>query len=212
MAVVLLSPSAFAQSEGYAGAPCATSAQCGGLRCIDEVCRDPEAPEQQRVHTTNGFKGMFGDGHEYQTTILIADIAATLSVPLLALGAAAAGSSALGIVTLFPTTLTGPLIHVFNGRPIPAVISLFGWAAIPATAVGIAVLVEANGVFSNLTTAITTFVAISVAGAGLMTALDYYMARKVEPDRATKTPIDLTIAPSLVPVHGGALAGASGTW
>ena len=190
------------------GTACTTSDECGELRCIDEHCHDPAALLRHPLQTS-GDRAMFGDGHGYQLAVVVGDIAATVTVPALVAVGAFTGSSWFGVLALFPTTLTGPIIHFAHGRSIPGTISLFGWAAVPATALGIAVLGAAAA--DDFAIGTGTFIGVASAGAIAMTVLDWYLARDVTV-RQPASQTSVVWAPSVVPMHGGGWAGISGAW
>jgi hypothetical protein len=204
--------STFAHADDDASVSCLTSNECAPLRCVAGICRDPFAPPKRRDPNvaTDGFKAMFGDGTDYRTPILVADVVASLSVPLLLVAGAATNNLTFGVLALFPTTLTGPIIHLAHGRPVPAVISFLGWAFIPPSAVLAGdFLVTTGGFVNSDTPSIAVFATFATVAAAGMTVLDWWMARAV---RLAHKPQDVAFKPNVAPLRGGVLAGISGAW
>ena len=153
---------------------------------------------------------MFGDGVGYQTAVLVGDLVAVLTVPAIIALSSASNTSGTALLAALPTTLTGPIIHWAHGRAIPGVISLFGWASIPPSAVTVGVVVVLGNIY-NAAAGIAAFIGIATVGASVMTAVDWYMARDMtsHPPKKAST---LQWVPSVVPVRGGAWAGVSAAW
>jgi hypothetical protein len=208
--VVCVASIARAQDDGD-GRACRTSAECGGLACIDGQCHHVDrqlvagSPRRRRFETV-GERALFGDGHGYLAESLVGDAAAVATVTTLLLISAFSGDAGWAIAAAVPTTLTGPMIHLVEGRPTAAAISFFGWASVPPSAVGLSYLAGVSsitGPFGNAASAVGTFVGVALAGACLMTAVDAFLARPVEPGRAGE---GARWVPSIVPVPGGGLA------
>jgi len=169
--------------------------------------------ENEHVTPTVGWAAMFNDGRGYQMTILAADIAAACVVPALAVlaftGVNGSINGFFAVAAAFPTTLTGPIIHIIHGRAAPAVISFFGWVSVGWTAVGMNVVGQilacCGGPTTGAAAGMPAFGVAAAAGAVLMTTLDVYMARSVRPP-------DVKIIPSLTPLRSGALLSVGGAW
>ena len=213
-AFAILSSAATARADGDVGRACQTSAECGDLHCIDGAC---VAVENGRVigspgpQLTSGTKGMFGDGHGYAIPILVADLcAAAVTGTLVALEASTL-QGGFAIAALFPTTLTAPIMHLAYGRPIPALISLLGWASVPPTALFFGALVSLGN--RDTTTGgvlgFATGIGISLAVGTGLTALDVYFARPVH--LRDEQP-SFTWAPAIAPTPGGLTASIVGTF
>jgi hypothetical protein len=212
--VCLLVPSTANAGEQGDEQRCATSAECGSLKCIHERCRDPADVERIDHHTrTLGWTAMFNGGHGYQMTILAGDLAAACVVPALAVLAFTGVNGSLNgyfaVAAAFPTTLTGPIIHIVHGRAVPAVISFFGWVSVAWTAVGMnvvgQVLACCGGATNGVVAGMPAFGIAAAAGTALMTTLDVFMARGVQAR-------DIPITPTITPVASGALLMVHGLW
>ncbi len=219
-----LAPPALADGETESvetveGASCATSAECGDLRCIDGRCRDLTATvrgERRPWEVSAGHSAMFGDGQGYRDMIIAADVAATLIEPLLVLGAVsnpAPASSVFGVVAFAPVGFTGTIVHAAHGRFVPAVISFFAWTSLAGTtfvvggAVGLAV--EQRGEFNSVAAWIAGL-SFGAAGAVGLTWLDAWMARSLHEGKKSRDALQL--APSIAPTRGGAMASLVGAW
>lgn len=120
---------------------------------------------------------MFGDARGYQVDILVGDLCAAISAPLLIALAVLTNESAFAVLAAFPPSLTGALIHVIHHRYAPATISFFGWAPIGPSAASLGILAFASS--GNDAIGIFTFAGAAFAGAAVMTAVDFYLARDV---------------------------------
>ena len=204
--------------ESLEGASCATSAECGELRCIDGRCRDVTKPLERGSRAWPARPGrstMFGTGEGYGAMIVAADVAATLIEPLLTLGAVsnpAPVSTTFGVVAFVPVGLTSSVVHAVHGRFVPAVISFFAWTSLAGTtfvvggAVGLAF--ERGGRFDSVAAWIAGL-SFGAAGAVGLTWLDAWMARPIHEKRARDA---VQLAPSIVPTRGGAMASLVGAW
>lgn len=197
--------------EPQEGRACATSDECGELYCIDERCRDTAHASEQALRAATPLI-MFGDGHGYQMQILVGDLLASISAPLLIALASLTDNSLFGFLAVLPPSLTGPIIHMAHKRWAPGFISFFGWAAIAPSAVGIGVLAAASTGSYDVGVGIATFVGVAAAGAVLMTVVDYYFARDVTKVLPRVDDHTVRLAPSVVPVRGGGLAGVRGSF
>ncbi len=202
--VFCASPALADPDEGRA---CDTSAECaGGLHCIDGVCAaiDVNGRLRERARVSGGTTAMLGDGHGYVVPVVVGDVIAT-AVTGLFVGLSFSASGYFAIAALFPTTLTGPIIHAANGRPAPAVISFFAWASAPPTSVTL-------GVFLGFGTQANIIVAGTVTGlvcAAGLTALDAYFAREV---KLKSRPSDFSVRPTIFPTRDGLSASLVGTF
>lgn len=211
----------------HADETCTTTAECGELKCIGAVCRDPKTAREEIATESRAErrKVLFGDEHGYGAQILAADLAAVASVPLI-MGLAYAADQSLGhtklweptMLALIPPSVTGPFVHAMHQRWVPAVVSFFGWSSVAVTATGLGwifAITEGTGCFNcaasdNTTRGWVIGVSIAAGGALLMTALDVFMARAPKPvtiDRAS-----LHVGPFAAPTLGGGAMGIVGTF
>jgi hypothetical protein len=200
--VMLLSVSAWA-GEGDA---CQVTTDCSAtLHCIDERCAAVEDGKIRKPpdHPKPHWSPWFGDGHGYVAMIVIGDTLASIAAATLIATGFSARSGPLAIASLFPTTLTGPIIHAANGRAAPAVVSFFAWASAPPTSIGAAAL-TGLGKWSQ-TTAIVTGSIVGVSLAIVMTTLDAFMARRMK-----KPGLDLV--PSIAPTRDGVSLSVDGAF
>ncbi|HEX4512848.1 MAG TPA: hypothetical protein VH054_04910 [Polyangiaceae bacterium] len=217
-AAIVLWPAA-ALADGGEGAACTITADCGSdLRCIDETCVAISngklvAPIIVQRERSAGERAWISDGKGYVTEVVVGDIVATVTAGALVAAALGTGQGWLAFAALFPTTLTGPIIHGANGRGGPAVVSFFAWAAVPPTLTFFAFLVAVATDFGDTNGegfAIAGY-AIGIGAAAGLTALDAYFARTVGPRRPV-VESSLSIIPTVVPFHGGFTAGVAGSF
>jgi hypothetical protein len=193
------------------GAWCSTSSQCGPLKCVNERCRDVgellHGVEHPDWSVSTGHSAMFGNGRGYGLPIAITDISATVTEPFLMAATVATDSAVLGALCFVPVGLSGPIVHLVNGRPIPAIISFFAWTSLAATTFvvgGLFGLAFSSGAFStfNSPVAWTAGLIFGAAGAASLTWLDVWMARDIK----QRTPSSVHLTPTILPTHRGALA------
>jgi hypothetical protein len=118
-----------------------------------------------------------------------------------------------GVLCFVPIAFAGPIVHLGNGRPIPAVISFFAWTSLAGTTFivgGLSGVAAQQGGESNMAAAWIAGLAFGAAGAVGLTALDVWMARTVHDKMAPVT--GLQLRPSIVPTHGGAMASLGGSF
>jgi hypothetical protein len=210
---VTWAPAALADDDGAA---CTITADCAeGLRCIDGAC---SAVAKGKVVVTpstimhrevsSGDRAWTGDGKGYVLEVVLGDAIATAAAGAFIGITLATGQGWFAFAALFPTTLTGPLIHAANGRGGPAAISFFAWAAVPPTLTFFSFL-AAFGSGSGEVIAIVGYAGGVAAAAGL-TTLDAYFARDVR--KRPRTESSLSIVPSVAPSRGGFTAGIAGTF
>ncbi len=195
-------------------AACDTSFDCGDLKCIDQVCRDPFAPVHHDAPTaTLGHHMMFGTGEGYAPLIVLLDIGAALVEPFLTIAATTndgSVSSTFGVLCFVPVGLTGSITHFAHGRVVPGIISFFAWTTAVGLTFSVAGLsgITANGNF-NSESAWAVGLAFGSIAAASLTALDAWMARTIVPTRHASS---FTIAPSIFPVRSGAFGAVGGTF
>lgn len=215
-AALLWTSAALAYDEAE-GRECATSDDCGPLHCVEGVCTaivNGKAARAAPAQISVGDAAMFGRGNGYTATIVVADVVATLAASTFVALSAATGSGVLAVAGAFPTTLTGPLVHLAEDRPVPALISFFAWASVPPTALLFGFLAGFSGGFGNgnqSVIAVAVGTGISVAGAVGLTALDAYFARDVNV-RATRPRRSFSWAPAIAPTRTGFTASIVGTF
>ena len=216
--ILFVATSAFAYDDAE-GAACTTSDECGGLKCIDERCRDVDAVARGEAPSsfgTLGNRAMFGHGEGYGAVVAALDIAATAVEPLLMLAATSnsgEASTLFGITCFIPVGLAGSTVHAVYRRAIPAVISFFAWTSLAATTFvvgGLFGLAFASSGELNSAAAWTSGIAFGAGGAALLTWLDVWMARRTVPSGQSTT--SLRLVPTLAPIQGGGVAGVAGSW
>jgi hypothetical protein len=151
---------------------------------------------------------MLGDGHSYQSEMLVLDVGAVgVSAFLGLLYLPNHNNPGMSVAGVVPPLFTGPFAHVAWGRPLPALISFLGWASVVATTLTAGALVSINGTGPSDNTDLAFGVAspIAIVGATGMTILDVFMARSPKPARAAAT----TWSPVLAPSRGGGLVGVA---
>jgi hypothetical protein len=214
-AIVAWSPAALAEDEG---ASCTITADCGSdLRCVEGTCVSITngkvvAPVVVQHERSAGERAWVGDGQGYVTEVVVGDIVATVSAGALVAAALGTGQGWLAFAALFPTTLTGPIIHAANGRGGPAAVSFFAWAAVPPTLTFFAFLIALGNDFGGTGDgfAIAGYT-IGIGAAAGLTALDAYFARTASARRPS-IESSWSIMPSVVPLHGGLTAGVAGSF
>jgi len=201
---------------GDEGAACEITADCAaGLRCVEGACVSVShgqiAPVMVRRERTAGDRAWIGDGRGYVAQVVVGDVAATVLAGSLVAIALTTGQGWFAFAALFPTTLTGPLIHAANGRGGPAAVSFFAWAAVPPTLTFFAFMAS-FGLFgsSNGETFAITGYSIGIGAAVGLTALDAFFAR-TEKARPTSNE-SFSLAPVFTPARGGFTAGVGGTF
>jgi hypothetical protein len=119
---------------------CETSDDCGALKCIDGLCRDPFAVQQEEPkplsNVTLGHKAWFGSGQGYGALVAAFDIGATTLEPLLMAATQSVQGeqqTILGIICFVPVTFAGSIVHWAHGRVGPGFISFFAWLSHVAT-------------------------------------------------------------------------------
>ncbi len=215
VAIIAWSPATLAEDEG---ASCTITADCGNdLRCVEGTCVSVTngkvvAPVIVRHERSAGERAWIGDGKGYVTEVVVGDIVATVTAGALVAAALGTGQGWLAFAALFPTTLTGPIIHAANGRGGPAAVSFFAWAAVPPTLTFFAFLVALASDFGGNgdAFAIAGF-AIGVGAAAGLTALDAYFARTA-PRRRPTTESSFSIVPTVSPTRGGFTASLTGSF
>lgn len=203
-----------ALADGAEGRACRTSDECGELHCIDGACTPVVNGHAVRpARRSVGEAAMFGSGDGYTAAMAVGDLLATAMGGALVAVAFSTRSAVVGIAAGFPTALTGPLIHFAYGRPVPAIVSFFAWAALPPTALVVGLLVGFSGGVGSADqsfVAVATGTAVSVAGAVGLTALDMYFARAVR--RRDDHPSSFTWAPAIAPTRTGFTASIVGAF
>ncbi len=207
------------RDERLEGASCASSSECGGFTCIEERCQDIEARLRGETPWTGtlGHRAMFGNGKEYRAAIVATDIAATVTEPLLMLATVSSNgstASTLGVLCFVPVGFAGPIVHLANGRPLPAVISFFAWTSLAGSTFvvgGLFGLAFERDFELNSTAAWAAGLAFGATGAAALTFLDSWMARAVHRPEKTSTS-SLRVMPGFVPTHGGAMASLGGSF
>jgi len=199
LCAVTLASVAHADDVGQA---CTTSDECAGLKCIAGSCTTVERALQSNEDAPLPAT-FFGNGHGYTARVVIADVAAMAFVPIAIVSGWAAERQNFRdfwpfVVANFPVVLTGPIVHLAHGRVGPGFISLFGWASVTATAEGLGALFAMSSCGESSCNDNTgrggaIAIGIGLAGGGLMTALDAWMARSVS--RAQRPGIGFAITP-----------------
>ena len=163
----------------------------------------------RRERSSVGDRAWIGDGKGYVVQVVAGDVAATALAGVLVGITFATGQGRFAFAALFPTTLTGPIIHAANGRGGPAAISFFAWAAVPPTATFFSVVAGFGTGSSDVV--VTLGYAIGLGAAAGLTALDAFFARDIKrpPSRDESA---LTIVPSVTPTRGGFTAGLAGSF
>jgi hypothetical protein len=212
LAALTVAAPAFADDDALSGSTCETTVDCGSLRCVDGVCRDPLGPAPRRM--TVGDDVMFGSGKGYGAEVAAIDIGATLVEPLLMLATQASRDeqqTIFGVACFLPVSLAGSATHWAHGRVVPGIISFFAWASHAGTTfvvAGLFGLTLGHGFNFDLGAAWAAGLVFGGLGAAALTALDVWMARKVTP----RAPTLAHIVPSFAPTRGGAMAGVAGTF
>ena len=208
--------------EYFRGKPCETSRDCGALKCINERCHDVAAilrGEDTSVSmSTPGHVAMFGDGQGYGGLVAAADIAATATEPFLMLATMSTQApitTLLGVLCFVPTGLTGPIVHAVHGRYVPAVISFFAWTSLAGSTFVVGGLFglafETNGFELNTAAAWAAGLVFGASGAAMLTWLDVWMARTIEPPEK-KSSTFVRLVPTFVPARGGGMAALGGSF
>ncbi|HEX4515013.1 MAG TPA: hypothetical protein VH054_15815 [Polyangiaceae bacterium] len=199
------------------GALCETSFDCGDLKCIDQICRDPHAPFHVEEHaTTIGHQLMFGTGKGYGLLIAVLDILAAASTPVLLYEAgmhSGEPQTGFGISCFVTVGLVGSTTHFAHARVLPGIASLFAWPAGAALTFAFAGLIGLGGSLRgefNEGAAWVAGIGLGAIAATGLTALDVYMARPMMKKKPV-TP-SFTLAPSFVPLRDGALGALGGTF
>jgi hypothetical protein len=213
---------AMAGSARAGGDACSTSAECGALRCIEGVCRDPKTAG---IHVSEsqaaGRKLMFGDERGYGAQILVADLAALATIPLI-MGVTYAADNAPNhanwgpnLLAMIPPSVTGSFVHAMHKRLVPALVSFFGWASVVGTSAGLGLIfgiTPGTGCMcpapDNTMRGWLVGGIIGSVGATLMTSLDVYMARS--PKHVVVDREGLRVAPYAVPTPSGGTLGVVG--
>jgi hypothetical protein len=199
-----------------AAVACETTADCGTLRCIEGVCRDPSAPETLAAVRTLGDHAWFGSEKGYGLLVAVMDAAAASVEPFLLLAAnhnSGAPQTLFGISCFVPVTLTGSTIHFAHGRAFPGIISFFAWASHVGTTfvvAGLFGLATEHGFEFNEGVAWGTGLAFGALGGIALAGLDVWMARPIHRDHARSK--SLSIAPMASPTRGGALFGVAASF
>jgi hypothetical protein len=220
--LLLVATPALADDAPLDGAPCATSDDCGSLRCIAERCRDVDVikhGERPMWATSAGHRAMFGNGTTYAPVVVIADLLAAASEPFLVLGATSnsgGSSTTFGVLGFLPVAFAGSITHAAHGRWVPAIISFFAWTSLAGTTFVVGglfgVAFENNGFQSSMAASWAAGLAFGATGAAGLTILDAWLARTAGPDRIEDKPMTVHLVPSIVPMRGGALATLGATF
>ena len=197
---------------------CDTSADCGPLKCIENVCRDPNAPAPISPYRTLGDHAWFGSETGYGVLVAALDAAAAVVEPFLLLAAnnnSGPPQTAFGIMCFVPVTITGSTVHFAHGRAFPGIISFFAWASHVGTTfvvAGLVGLATERGFEFNNETAWVTGLVFGAAGGVALGYLDVWMARPIVRKHAPPPPTSLSIAPMVSPTRGGALVGVAASF
>jgi hypothetical protein len=196
---------------------CETSADCGALKCIEGVCRDPNAPETSAAVRTLGHHAWFGSQTGYGVLVAVMDAGAAAVEPFLLLGAnknSGPPQTFFGIMCFVPVTITGSTVHFAHGRAFPGIISFFAWASHVGTTFALAGLVGLSthsdlGEFNN-DAAWAMGLVFGALGGIALTTLDVWMARPIARKHTTQP--TLSIAPTFAPTRGGGLVGVGASF
>jgi hypothetical protein len=199
---------------------CETSADCGALKCIEGVCRDPNGPAPVIPRRPPGDYAWFGSETGYGLLVAALDAAAAAVEPFLLLAAgqnSGPPQTALGIMCFVPVSITGSTVHFAHGRAVPGIISFFGWASHAGTTFllgGLVGLLTERGFEFNNETAWATGLAFGAAGGVALAALDVWMARPVASFDVRKhaPKKNFAIAPITSPTRGGAFFGVAASF
>jgi hypothetical protein len=195
---------------------CETSADCGSLKCIEGVCRDPYAHETLGPRRTLGDQAWFGSESGYGVLVAAMDAGAAVVEPFFLLAAnknSGAPQTFFGIMCFVPVTITGSTVHFAHGRVFPGVISFFAWAShVGATFLfaGFVGLSSERGFEFNNDAAWAAGLAFGAVGGIALAGLDVWMARPIVRKRPAAT--SFSIAPTASPTRGGALFGVAASF
>jgi len=176
-----------------------TTAQCGVGHCIEGRCG---VVTNGRLMTSapTTHRGMFGDGHGYGGQILAADLAALAAAGSI-VGIDYVADSSIGHsnwggypLAMAPPVLTGPIVHLAHRRPLAALFSFIGWSSVAGTSFFVGVTYGSATLSQQLPDQFGHFdspgirgipvgLAVAAGGGVLMTTLDAWMARSVEPSQ-----------------------------
>ena len=195
---------------------CETTSDCGALKCIEGVCRDPSAPELA-PHQTLGDHAWFGSDKGYGLFVALMDAGAAAVEPFLLLGAehnSGPPQTTFGVLCFVPVTITGSTVHFAHGRVFPGIISFFAWASHVGTTFAVAGLVGLSterGFEFNNDAAWAMGLVLGTLGGVALGALDVWMARPIHRKREAPA-TSFSIAPTAAPTRGGALVGVAASF
>jgi hypothetical protein len=197
---------------------CDTSAECGSLKCIEGICRDPKGPAPLFPERTVGDHVWFGSQTGYGVLVAALDAAAAVVEPFLLLAAgqnSGTPETVLGIMCFVPVSVTGSTVHFAHGRVVPGIISFFAWASHVGTTFAFAGLIglsTARGFEFNNEAAWATGLAFGAAGGIALGYLDVWMARPITRQHEKPHTISISISPLVSPTRGGAIFGAAASF